>query len=135
MRITTTMDLGLLAECMGPEATPEDAAAMRDRLAATSYTYTDEIPDAEWLALLGAGDEIVMPGHEGFTYSWKDGGRAMVVTYRGENPSRHEDGQEVQDAGLVDWPSDYEISVAVGKRVRFHDAGDNLCEAIFFAVE
>ncbi|QJT37090.1 hypothetical protein E4188_22695 (plasmid) [Aeromonas media] len=53
MKIHSDMDLTQLAERMGTEATPEDAAAMCDLLVEKfDGQDTSEIPEGEWLALL-----------------------------------------------------------------------------------
>lgn len=52
MKIARSMSLGELAERMGSDATPENAAAMRDALLETEYTDTEDMPDDEWLSIL-----------------------------------------------------------------------------------
>jgi hypothetical protein len=48
MRINKQMHLGTLAELMGACATIEEAAIMRDLLAAERWENTEDIPDDEW---------------------------------------------------------------------------------------
>lgn len=53
MRIHTNMDIWSLAELMGPDATYDDAVAMRAVLCASHWTDTDDIPENdEWLQLI-----------------------------------------------------------------------------------
>ena len=87
-----------------------------------------------------------------FRFAWlNEEETRLSVTFHGKVPTRLEyeggfapDGSdvvavEVEDAGLVDWPTDEEISaeVGVGKDVVFSDAGDdpNFPETIFRATE
>lgn len=53
MKVHSDMDLNQLAERMGPEATLDDASAMRDLLVENfDGQDTTEIPEGEWLALM-----------------------------------------------------------------------------------
>lgn len=54
MIITSTMDLGQLAERMGDQADRSDAENMRDILIANDYEGMDtiDIPEADWLEML-----------------------------------------------------------------------------------
>ena len=72
-----------------------------------------------------------------FGFAWLDEENTRLsVRYLGEVPTiLDSEGNEVDDAGLIDWPSDSEISEAVGKKVVFADKGDDLTEAIFHAKE
>lgn len=68
-----------------------------------------------------------------FTFRWLNESQTRLsVRYTGEVPAVvGPDGESVADAGLVAWPSDSEISAAVGVEVSFLDKGDDLLEAIF----
>jgi hypothetical protein len=52
MKISHSMDLAQLAALMGPDATPDDAAVMRDALIGAGYIDTDQVARSDWRALL-----------------------------------------------------------------------------------
>lgn len=52
MKITTSMDLGSLAEAMGSIATPRDAQLMRDALITAGHEDTENIEEPEWLSIM-----------------------------------------------------------------------------------
>lgn len=60
MQITETMDLGALIERMGDAATQADAAAMRDLLVEAGHEATEDVPEDEWIALLGRAAEATL---------------------------------------------------------------------------
>jgi hypothetical protein len=53
MEISRFMDLDQLAERMGPDATREDAGIMCEFLIAGPYKTTEEMPNEEWVEMLG----------------------------------------------------------------------------------
>lgn len=71
-----------------------------------------------------------------FFFAWLNAERnRLSVIFDGEVPTiTNPEGESVEDPGSVSWPTDEEISAAVGKRVAFSDKGDSLCEGIFHAV-
>jgi len=52
MKISTTMDLGQLAEQMGGDASLVEAAQMRDFLVASEHNDTRDVTESEWIAHL-----------------------------------------------------------------------------------
>lgn len=52
--IVRNCNIGLLAEMMGPDATDDDAIRMRDALLARGIDDTDDVTDAQWLAIMQA---------------------------------------------------------------------------------
>jgi hypothetical protein len=53
MKISSTMNLGELAELMGDAATEAEARHMRDTLEGIgAWSRTEDIPEAEWLKML-----------------------------------------------------------------------------------
>lgn len=52
MEISTSMELGQLAERMGDAATVADARAMRELLGDSGYSETGDVPQTEWAAML-----------------------------------------------------------------------------------
>jgi hypothetical protein len=59
MKISHTEDLAQLAALMGPNATPDEPAAMRDALIGAGRSDTDLVSRSDWLDLLDlvvAGD-------------------------------------------------------------------------------
>jgi hypothetical protein len=52
MQITKTTPLSAIAERMGDVATTDDARAMLDELLAAGVTDTDDVSEADWLAIM-----------------------------------------------------------------------------------
>lgn len=56
MKISAAMNLDMLMERMGTEATRDDAERMRELLISDGFSGTDtnDIPDDVWISMLGA---------------------------------------------------------------------------------
>ena len=48
MKISHTMDLAQLAAPIGPDATPDEAAVMRDALIGAGYSHTGQVSRSDW---------------------------------------------------------------------------------------
>lgn len=113
------------------EALEDLREALRNRLADLQGIGADEARSlVARAASAAAAAAATIPD---FTFKWLDESQTRLsVRYTGEVPAVvAPDGQLVEDPGLVAWPTDSEISAAVGVEVVFKDAGDDLLEGIF----